>query len=209
MVPLVQSLVVMALIVGIAIIYMRMTKIDVRMTKIERFNNGGATMPTAVKEKILERQQAQKANYANELNRNQSSSQTTQRTTLSDGSLMMPRDRENALYDYQGTAKCDILAADAVTWTDPNAFANMTGYVDSFRFQAWKPSETNANASKMRQGKTYCMMYDDPGHNMVDNALRSMDKACSTLNPVFQSPIITNVFKDPYKDKTHELPIDK
>lgn len=125
--------------------------------------------------------------------------------------VSMSEDAQTQLRRNLGQEKCLSLKTYDPTLSN-DSFEAMTNYVDGLRMKVWKPVDGDPRAPNIQPNKEYCYLYDDVANDTQDYVLRSEksgDQTCSRTNPLFSSPLITNVFTTEYRDRTHNVPIQK
>ncbi len=114
--------------------------------------------------------------------------------------------------------KCSTLFSSDRSIPD-DEHLTMTHYINGLRIRKWKPNENEIderrnelNIDLQDKNKDYCYLYNDKLNETQDyvfNSNSSETNTCSKNNPIFQSPLVTNVFESEYLDKAHQMPIKK
>lgn len=124
--------------------------------------------------------------------------------------VSLKEETQDKFRDENGIEKCSALLNNSPSLSDVD-FNTMTQFVDGLRFRKWKPVKEDPMVAHTKSNAEYCYLYDDNKNETQDIILDGTgdDFTCSKLNPIFQSPLITNVFQTEYKDRAHLIPIKK
>lgn len=119
-------------------------------------------------------------------------------------------DMQERYREENGIEKCGALLNYSPSLCNVE-FETMNTFVNGLRFRKWKPVREDPMANSMNSNSAYCYLYDDEKNNTRDVILDGIDDDfdCSKANPIFQSPLISNVFQTEYRDRSHQVPIKK
>lgn len=122
--------------------------------------------------------------------------------------------KNRLVYDvYSGNSveRCDALWADIADqrgFMSQKAIETMDNFVLGHRMREWKPEKHTARPRSGAEGSSsYCYMYFDQKHGVVDPALQG--QTCDAANPMFQQDVVKRVFVDNDRDHSHVLPYAK
>ena len=135
---------------------------------------------------------------------------TMKNINIKEGYISLKDTVQNQYRDENGIEKCSALLNNSPSLSNVE-FNTMTMFVDGLRFRKWKPVKEDLMLTETKSNAEYCYLYDDKKNNTQDAILDGLedDFACSKLNPMFQSPLITKVFQTEFRDRAHKVPIKK
>ncbi len=111
----------------------------------------------------------------------------------------------------KGMEKCDFLFVETPDMPKDD-YLTMSHFVNGLRLRKWKPNKDDEFYPQMKEDKEYCYMYNDELNDTQDIALNT-DKSgfdpCTKDNPMFDTPLVTNVFNSDFRDRAHNVPIRK
>ena len=113
------------------------------------------------------------------------------------------------IYDKSGVERCEALYANLSERANMStkALEVMDNYVLGLRLREWKPKDPIAS-SNYKPGYSYCYMYYDSNNDVVDPIIK--DKFCDKTNSIFNNtPMVSSIFLDDQRDRTHSLPYQK
>lgn len=129
---------------------------------------------------------------------------------LKEGYISLKDATQDRYRDEYGIEKCSALLNNSPSLCNVD-FNTMTQFVDGLRFRKWKPIKEDPMVAQTKSNAEYCYLYDDRKNETQDMILNGStdDSTCSKQNPIFQSPLITNVFETEFRDRAHQVPIKK
>ena len=111
----------------------------------------------------------------------------------------------------KGMEKCDALFVETPDMPKDD-YLTMTHFVNGLRLRKWKPNKDDDFYPQMKEDKEYCYMYNDELNDTQDTVFKTDQSGfdpCTKDNPMFNTPLVTNVFNSDFRDRAHNIPIRK